>query len=341
MNKKIIILLILFLLVPLVACKSESQKDITRMYNLLDDKKYNEKIYMKTPYPEDHIEESEYLETNLNSYISSYLEILSNYSVVNKVSTDNYEQYLVNETNRKTILIESYDTGKEFKVYINENGKVIVNVDNTLYATEESEFDYKLFSNFHKLNDLIGSIDINRTLGINQMGKVNNLYSYIYIGGERLLKLDSKWNEYDFENKTYAELADLGLTKDEYIEIYRSHLYSQYYISLLKNYYVLKQPFYTYTDEMKPYHVKFYGEDATTYGVQLFSTSVENARDGFWEIRCCQYGGTLISYTPEGEMNVYLFDDEFIDYEIIMSFYYKNNELLENELSNIISSLPE
>ena len=276
MGKKILIGLLLIMSLLLISCNTNPSmpKDGPKIEEIISDHIDSKDMYYKVKYPtfDQRVQlKNEYFETRFFPGLKQYLELLSNHMELNindNIKTDDeISNYVNNFVNEKTVYIYSDIQDSSLKIYINENGKVLIKKDKTLYESKENALNYNRFCEFEVIDFLKCYDQEKGRIGINVNDYYfNNQYNIYY----------NKWYEDRLDKTTYEEAIANGISKEEYIKSYQYMLFEKSYKSYFSEhnyYYVLKLPFaYNYELQNLSLYLKY---DVGLFGEKIYCSSYQ------------------------------------------------------------------
>ncbi len=170
--KKILLILILLTNCLFVVCCSNKQEYI-HLYDLMDKHLYSEDIKINVPY-ENESGEYVYFESSYPRVLQGYIKLLYIDVYTRKVS-GNAGTYLKKNTNEKSFILKTKVDSEELTAYINENGKVIIKINDEVYESQEEIVNYNDFVSLVSSKE-IDEFRFDDTFSRDKVQIVNSLY---------------------------------------------------------------------------------------------------------------------------------------------------------------------
>lgn len=343
MVKKIILIFFLSIMIfTFVACndKLAYPNEELKMYNLLEEHKESIDIYYKAKYPTDnptiHLK-NDYFESRYFVGLQEFITLLCNRSYVYKKeefnNLDGIVNYINNNTNEKTVYIESHINDNYVKIYVNEDGTVIILKNDILYQTHNNAVNYTRFCDFREVDFLRCYDERNSTM----IRLKNDYYSYSYnISSYQYCS----WYDYHLDEITYEEaIKENNMTEKKYMRAYRDFLYGLYYYSFFKDvpvYYTLRLPYVSGAN--LPSRLAYNKYEIGIFGDYYFETSLQDSsrrdEDVLW-IFSTTLGSYVKFYKDADEEHLLGLD--YLNYNDIRSFVLEENEEINEVLNEFMA----
>ena len=337
MGKKIYIGLILSLLLVLISCNTNpsSPQDGPKIEDIISNHTDSKDMYYKAKYPsfDQRVTlKSDYFETRFFPGIGQYLELLSNHVELcindNVKTEDEISDFINNFINEKTVYIFSNVENSFLRIYINENGKVLINKDGTLYETKENAVDYSRFCEFEVIDFLKCYDQENCRIGINVNDYYFNTQYSIYF---------CEWYNNGLDKISYEEAIENGMSKEKYMECYQAMLYDKSYKSYFDGhqyYYILKLPF-VYNSDLNGVSL-YLRYEAGLFGEKIYLSSYQidpSRNNDVVYILTAQQGISILHYYSIYE-GYHLLGLDYIDISSFYNLLTMNDENLNKAIND-------
>ena len=334
MGRKILIVVLFFASLLLTSCNEDLTPpvDPPKLYQLLEEHKESQDIYMKVKYPTNDnrvILKSEYFESRYFVGLKQFVDLLCNRSyayIKNDLESDDaIKDYINKHINDQTIYIESHIEEDNVYIYINEDGSLLLKKNNSLYETDKGSVDYNKFCDFEVV-DFLQCYDEKE--GVCQK-LYNNYYYYVNININSAYRYEY-WYDNNLDRISFEEAIDAGITPEKYIEYYQAILYRDYFYSFFEDsryYYALKPPYVT-TIRLTNYGL-YTQYSIGTFGEYIYEGNFQKGNEFANDILFIQstnLGSNISKYNNKSGNDYILLGLDYIDYEKMGKFVLTQNE---------------